>query len=162
MPVTILLIASQSVALPIARALRLDLDAAIEIAANRRAALAALRRGEFALVLVDENLAAIDNVAIDLLYQNARGALVVEINLTLSSTGRILRQARAALARRAQDQAQARAAAAALLQNELNATLAGLLLESELALRQASPAQAPKLRQLVQLAGDLRQLLRAA
>jgi hypothetical protein len=47
------------------------------------------------------------------------------------------------------------------LQCELNASLAGILLESELALLEASPAQAPKLRHLVQLAGDLRDRLRA-
>jgi hypothetical protein len=162
MPVTILLISSESAALPIARTLRLDLDAEVEIATNRRAGLASVRRREFSLVLVDDNLAANDNLAVDLLYQNAGGALMVELNFAIASTGRILRQARAALARRAQDHTQARAAAALRLHSELNATLTGLLLESQLALREASPAQAPKIRQVVQLAGDLRQMLRAA
>ena len=55
----------------------------------------------------------------------------------------------------------AHTAATATLHSELNATLAGVLLESELALRDASPLQAPRLRHLVQLAGDLRDRLRA-
>jgi hypothetical protein len=159
---TILIIAPESAAQPVARTLRLDLDAEVETAANRRAGLAALRRREYALVMVDENLAATDTLAADLLYQNAGGALLVEFNFVSSSVGRILRQARGALARRAQDRAQARTAAASLLQSELNATLTGLLLESQLALREATPALAPKLRNVVQLAGDLRERLRAA
>jgi hypothetical protein len=161
MPI-LLLIAAEPAALPIARALRLDLDAEVEIAANRHAGLAAVRRREFSLVLIDENLAATGTLATDLLYQNAGGALMVELNFALSRPGRILRQARAALARGAQDRAQARTAAASLLHSELSATLTGLLLESQLALRDASPSQAPKLRNVVQLAGDLRQRLRAA
>jgi hypothetical protein len=159
---TILIIAPESAALPVARTLRLDLDSEVEIATNRRAGLASLRRREFSLVLMDENLAAADTVAADLLYQNAAGALMLELNFAISSAGRILRQARGALARCAQDRAQARTAAASLLQSELNATLTGLLLESQLALRDASPTQAPKLRNVVQLAGDLREQLRAA
>lgn len=97
----------------------------------------------------------------DLIYQSAGGALVVEVNFAISSAARIVRQIRAALARRTQDRAQAHTAATAELQCELNASLAGILLESELALLEASPAQAPKLRHLVQLAGDLRDRLRA-
>ena len=56
--------------------------------------------------------------------------------------------------------ATARTAAAAALQSELNTVLAGVLLESQLALRDANPAQTPRLRHLVQLAGDLRDRLR--
>ena len=159
---SILLIATEATAAAVARTLRLDLDAEVEIAVNRRAGLAALRRREFSLVLVDESLARVDTVAIDVLYQNAGAALLAELNFGASSPGRILRQARAALARRSQEWAQARMAAATMLQSELNATLTGLLLQSQLALREASPAQEPKLRQVVQLAGDLRQMLRAA
>jgi hypothetical protein len=162
MPTTILIIASETPALPVARVLRLDLDAEVEIAPNRRSGLAALRRREFSLVLLDDNLAATETVAVDLIYQNAAGALLLELHFAIATPGRILRQARAALVRRAQDRARSRVAAATLLNSELNATLTGLLLESQLALREASPNQAPKLRQLVQLAGDLRQMLKAA
>jgi hypothetical protein len=162
MQYTILIIAPESAALPVARTLRLDLDAEVEVSTNRRAGLASLRRREFSLVLMDETLAATETEATDLLYQHAGGGLLVELNFALSGPGRILRQARGALARRAQDRAQARTAAASLLQSELNATLTGLLLESQLALREASPTLAPKLRNVVQLAGDLRERLRAA
>jgi CheY-like chemotaxis protein len=158
MPPSILLIAPESVAPPVADALRLELRAEVQTTPTRRSALTSLRHHDFSLVLIDDSLPAADA---DLLYQHAGAALVVELNLAISSASRIVRQARAALLRRDQDQAQARTAAASALHSELNAALAGLLLESELALRDASPAQAPRLRHVVQLARDLRDRLRA-
>jgi len=161
MPTALLLIAPESAAQPIAAALRLELREEVDTTPSRRAALALLRRNDFALILIDESLASADSATTDLLYQNAGSALILELNLALSSAARIVRQARSALARRTQDLATARSAATAILQNELNTTLAGVLLESQLALRDASPAQAPRLRHLVHLAGDLRDRLRA-
>jgi len=107
---TILIIAPALAAEPIANALREELDAAVEVAPQRRAGLAALRRTEYSLVLLEESLAELDPRGADLLYQNAGAAPV---------------------------------------------------LESELALREASPSQAPKLKNLVELAGTLRNRLRA-
>jgi hypothetical protein len=158
---SILVIVSNETANPVAAALRRDLDAQVLTAPNRRAGLAALRREEFAVVLLDEALTHGDDVHIDLLYQNAGAASVLEINFAISSAPRLLRQVRAAMARRGHDSAVARKAAASALESELNASLAGLLLESQLALREATPGQAPKLRHLVELAGDLRDRLRA-
>lgn len=162
MPHPVLLIAPEPVAARVAEALRTELDASVEIVANRRAGLAALRRGEYALVLLEEALASADAEAADTLYTAAGASPVVEINFAITGIARIVRQVKSALTRRAHDRAQARAAAAASLQNELGASLAGLLLESQLALREASPQQAPKLRHLVELAGDLRNRLRAS
>jgi hypothetical protein len=161
MPTALLLIAPETAALPIAEALRHDLRAEVETTPSRRAALTSLRRNEFALILIDESLATADSASTDLIYQNAGSALVIELNLALSSAARIVRQARSALSRRTQELTQAQTAAAAALHSELNSTLAGVLLESQLALREASPAQAPRLRHLVQLASDLRDRLRA-
>ena len=160
-PAALLLIAPESAAQPIAEALRSELHAEVETIPSRRAAVASLRRKDVALVLIDESLASDDSATTDPLYQHAGSALILELNLALSSAARVVRQARSALARRTQDLATARSAATALLQSELNTTLAGVLLESQLALRDASPAQAPRLRHHVQLAGDLRDQLRA-
>ena len=161
MSLPILLVAHEAAANPVAEALRRELDIPVEIAPNRRTGLAHLRRGEFSLVLIEENLAAADPDATDMLYQNAVSAPVLEINFVISSAARIIRQARAAITRAALERTQARAAATASLQNELNSSLAGLLLESQLALRTASSDIAPKIRHLVELAGDLRERLRA-
>ena len=159
-PPALLLIAPDSAAEPIAEALRFDLHAEVHTTPSRRAALSLLRRHDFALVLLDESLSSADATT-DLLYQDAGPALILELNLALSSAARIVRQARSAIARRTQDLSAAHPAASSTLHSELNTALAGVLLESELALREASPLQAPRLRHLVQLAGDLRDRLRA-
>lgn len=156
----ILLIAPESTSAAVADALRQSLDAVVETAANRRAGLAALRRGEYCLVLLDESLAAADAQAAELLYQNAVSAPVLEINFIITGPQRIVRQARAALTRRARDLVQAREAATAELHSELNASLTGLLLESQLALRVAGPKQEEKLKHVVELARKLRNQLR--
>jgi hypothetical protein len=160
MPHAILIIAPALAAEPIADALRTELAAEVEVAPQRRAGLAALRRSEFSLVLLEESLAELDPRGADLLYQNAATAPVVEINFAISRPPRIVRQVRSALAHRAQDAVKARAAAVVMLQNELNASLTGILLESQLALRDASPSQTPRLSHLVELAGDLRNRLK--
>ena len=161
MAVPILLIAPDAASLPVAEALRRDLGRAVDVATHRRAALDCLRHGEYSLVLLDESLAAADPDTADLLYSNAGNAPVLELNFVISTASRIVRQTRAALNRHAHAQAQARAAATVSLQNELSASLTGLLLESQLALRDAAPDQAPKLRYLVELAGELRARLLA-
>jgi hypothetical protein len=159
-PTALLLLAPESAAQPIAEALRTELHVELDSTPSRRAALTLLRRKDFALVLIDESLASADSATTDLLYQNAGSALILELNLALSSAPRIVRQARTALARRTQELSTAHTAATAALHSELNTALSGVLLESELALRDASPLQAPRLRHLVQLAADLRDRLR--
>jgi hypothetical protein len=157
---SLFLIAPESVAQPIVDALRLELHAEVRSTSSRRAALTSLRRNDFALILLDESLALDDPATTDLLYQNAGSAAILEVNLALSSAARVVRQARSAIVRRTQDLAAAHAAVNASLHGELNTSLAAILLESQLALRDATPAQAPRLRNLVQHASELRDRLR--
>jgi len=157
----ILIVADESAALVVANVLRRELDLAVEIAPNRRTAVAALRRSEYSLLLLEEGLVTADTETAELLYQKALATPVLELNFGISNAQRVVRQVRAALTRRAHDLAQAREAAAISLQNELKASLTGLLLESQLALREAQPAHSAKLRHLVELAGDLRNRLYA-
>jgi hypothetical protein len=159
MPNKTLLIAPEAVAEPVAEALRRSLDAEVVTAPNRRSGVACLRRREFATVILEESMASADPDGTELLYQVAGAAAVLEVNFILSGVERILRQVRAALVRRAHDRQQASTDVAALLCGELNGALTGLLLESELALREAGPAQQHKLQQVVRLAGSLRERL---
>jgi hypothetical protein len=158
---SILVIAAEPAAASVAAALRLELNATVAIAANRRAGQVALRRGEFNFVILDQSLVLSESDAADLLYESASSALLLEFNFALCSAGRIVRHMRAAIARRAVDRARDRKAAATALNGELNATLAGLLLQSELVLRDAPPNLVPKVQQLVELAANLRDLLKA-
>jgi len=135
----------------------------VEVAAGRKAALAALRRKEFLAVVVDETLADCDPAAAETIWGHAGLAIPVQISFALSGAARLIREIRAALRRREREQALARLAAAAAIESELKGTVAGLLLHSELALSNgAVPAPvADRLRMVADLAGSLRQQLSA-
>jgi hypothetical protein len=161
MPLSILLIAPELAADPVAEALRRELDAEVELATTRRAGLACLRRREYVLILIEDFLTSSDPEAAELLYQAAQATPVLEIHCVVSSAERIVHQVRSSLLRRNRERSEAAAAAVETLQNEFGAALTGILLESQLALREASPTQQPKLRHVVELASTLRDRLRA-
>ena len=135
----------------------------VEVADGRKAALAALRRREYAAVVVDETMAECDPSAAEAVWERAGLAIPLQINFALSGAARLIREIRAALHRREREQMLARRAAAAAIENELKTTVAGLLLHSQLALSssEASSPVADKLRMVADLAGSLRQQLSA-
>jgi signal transduction histidine kinase len=140
-----------------------NLGTEVEVAEGRKAALAALRRGEFAAVVVDETIAECDPAAAEAIWERAGLAIPVQVNFALTGAARLIRELRAALNRREREQALARKAAAAAIESELKSTVAGLLLHSELALSgsDAGSPVAERLRVLADLAGSLRQKLSA-
>jgi hypothetical protein len=135
----------------------------VEVAEGRKAALTALRRREFSAVVVDETMAECDPAAAEAICERSGLAIPLQINFALSGAARLTREIRAALHRREREQTLARRAAAAAIETELKTTIAGLLLQSQLALsgsEQSSPI-ADKLRMVADLAGNLRQQLSA-
>ncbi len=139
------------------------LDTEVEVAEGRKAALAALRHREFAAVVVDETVTMCDPAAADAIWERSGLAIPVQINFALSGVERLIREIRAALQRREREQLIARRAAAAAVESELKTTLAGLLLQSQLALSssEAGTPVAERLRMVTSLAGDLRRQLSA-
>ena len=135
----------------------------VEVAEGRKDALAALRRREFSAVVVDETVAECDPAAAEKIWEQAGLAIPLQINFALSGAARLIREIRAALHRREREQALARRAAAAAIETELKGTVAGLLLNSQLALNsgEVSAPLAEKLRVVADLAGSLRQQLSA-
>ena len=133
----------------------------VEVAEGRKSALAALRRHEFASVIVDETIAECDPSAADAIWERAGLAIPLQINFALSGAARLIREIRAALHRREREQSLAHRAAVAAFDNELKSTVAGLLLHSQLALSGSEiPASiADRLRMVADLAGSLRQQL---
>ena len=132
-----------------------------DVAEGRKQALAALRRREFSVVVVDETLAECDPAAAEAIWEMAGLAIPLQINFALSGAARLIREIRSALHRREREQALARRAATAAIEIELKSTVAGLLLHSQLALDGAemtSPV-ADKLRVVADLAGHLRSQL---
>ena len=135
----------------------------IEVATTRRAGLQALRLGTYAVVVVEESLVEADPLWADLVWKHAGLAMPVQVNFGISGSARLAREVRAALLRRDSERVIARRAAAQEIENELKSSVTGLLLESELALREVSGSKSLdiKLRHLVELASTLRARLRA-
>ena len=133
----------------------------VEIADGRKAALGALRRREFAAVVVDETMAECDPASAEAIWEHAGLAIPLQINFSLSGAARLVREIRAALHRREREQTLARRAAAATIETELKSTIAGLLLHSQLALNgsEISSPAAERMRMVADLAGSLRQQL---
>ena len=140
------------------------LELPCELANSRKSAVNALKRGEYAAVVLDEGLADSDPSGVDAIWEYSGLAVPVQVNFALAGAQRLAREIRMALARRERERALAHEAAAAAIQIELKSTLAGLLLHSQLALaeREVSPPLAEKLRVVADLAGTLRQQLSPA
>jgi len=134
-----------------------------EVAEGRRAALVALRRREYAAVIVDETMAECDPAAAEAIWEHAGLAIPLQINFALAGASRLVREIRAALHRREREQLLARRAATAAIETELKTTVAGMLLHSQLALSgsELSSPIADRLRMVADLAGNLRQQLNA-
>ena len=135
----------------------------VEVAEGRKAALTALRRREFSVVVVDDTMAECDPSAAEAIWERAGLAIPLQINFALSGAPRLIREIRSALHRREREQTMARRAATAAIEIELKSTVAGLLLQSQLALAGSelpSPI-AERLRMVAELAGNLRQQLSA-
>lgn len=144
-----------------ARAVGAQLEMEVQVAEGRKAALDALRRREYLAVVVDELLTECDPATAEAIWEHSGLAIPLQVNFALSGAARLVREIRSALRRREREQTLARRAAAAAMQTELKSTLAGLLLNSQLALSGSdvpSPL-AEKIRMVAELAGNLRQQL---
>jgi signal transduction histidine kinase len=137
------------------------LDMEMVIAEGRKAALAQLRQREFVAVVVDDTVAACDPAAAEAIWERSGLAIPIQINFAVSGVARLVREIRAALHRREREQELARRAAAAAVESEVKNIVAGLLLQSQLALSSsdATSPVAERLRLVANLAGDLRRQL---
>ncbi len=156
----VLLYAAESSSARVAQLLAGELQAAVTSVADGRRCAEVLQHKSFTLVVIEEAIALENEANLKSLYDLAGEAFVLEVNFGLANPARIVRQLRAALARRQNDVRKARTAAMISLQRELSASVSGLLLESQLALRTAGSELAPSLEHLVVLAEVLCQQLR--
>jgi len=130
-------------------------------AQGRKAALIALKRNDYAAVVMDEGFIDTDTPGADLIWENTGLAIPVQVNFALTGAQRLAREIRMALNRRERERALAKEAAAATFERELKSTVAGLLLHSQLALAdlEVTPPMAQRLRVVADLAGSLREQL---
>jgi hypothetical protein len=136
----------------------------VDSAPDRKEGIAALKRQQYSLVVIDESIAEADARAAEVLWRYTGLAVPLQVNFALSGTARLARDIRAALSRREQEQALAMRAAASTIEGQLKSTMTGLLLQSQLALAEPSISgtAASKLRMVVELAGNLRMQLERA
>ena len=100
MPQNILMITAIAGAENCAAVLSKQFGLAVETARSRKEGLAALRRREFALIVVDQSLVEHPEDGMDSLLKHAGLAIPLEINFAISGCGRVVREVRAALLRR--------------------------------------------------------------
>jgi signal transduction histidine kinase len=138
---------------------QMGLDA--EVVPGRREAMEALRTGVYAALIVDDALAEGDPRGAEVLWKMAGLAIPMQVNFALTGSARLVRDLRAALARREQEQGAAQRAALRAVESELRNSISGLLLHTQLALRESppSPQLEQRLRLMAELAGNLKQRL---
>ena len=152
---SMVLLAAEPAATAVTEVLTTRLGARVEAVTTLTACRRALERQQCDLLLLEESLTAASSDGLDEVLATAGTVLCVEVNFALVSADRVLRQVQAALRWRSREELHARTAARQTLQQEWNAALTGLLMESQLALRQAEPALVPALQRLVDLAEHL-------
>jgi hypothetical protein len=148
----------------VAESLSKILGCLVNVAANHRAGLVELRRGDYSVVVLDDTTAEANPAATESLWQNLGRAVPVQVNFAFSGGVRLAREVQAAIGRGEQQQVMALRAAAFRLENELKSTVTGLLLQSQLVLAEPElpPKLTGKLELVAELAGSLRRRLEQA
>jgi hypothetical protein len=161
---TVLIVTAIEGAENLARALSREANAVVEIARSRRAALARLRRDPVTAVLMDSSLSEAEMTTSEMVWQNADGAMPVELNLPALGANGVVRLLRNLLDGREQAEALGRREAATAVAQELHSTITSLLLQSDLMLHEKalSPTMAEKAREVKELAEMLRVRLRSS
>jgi hypothetical protein len=133
----------------------------VDIAPNRREGMARLRGKEYSIVVVDSAFAEADPEGTEALWKHTGLAVPMQFNFAISGTARLVREVRAVLGRREQEQAIAMRAATVAVENELRDVVTGLVLHSQLALteHELPAALSARLRTVAELAGALREKL---
>ncbi len=159
---TVLIVTSIEGAENLARTLSREADAVVEIARSRRAALARLRRGKVTAVLLDSSLPDAEMTTSDMVWQNAEGAIPLEINLSSLGAAGVVRLLRSVLDNRLQAEVLGRREATTAVAQDLQSTITSLLLESDMMLREKAitPTMIDKVRHMKELADTLRVRLR--
>lgn len=157
----VLVISALSGAETCAAALMQQMGLDAEVVPGRREAVEALRTGVYAAVIVDDALAEGDPRGAEVLWKMAGLAIPMQVNFALTGSARLVRDLRAALARREQEQGAAQRAALRAVESDLRNSISGLLLHTQLALRESppSPQLEQRLRLMAELAGNLKQRL---
>lgn len=157
----VLVVSALSGAQTCAAAIMQQMGLDVDVVPAMREAVEALRIGTYAAVIVDDALAEGDPRGAEVLWKMAGLAIPMQVNFALTGSTRLVRDLRAALARREQEQGAAERAALRAVESELRNAISGLVLHTQLALREtpSSPQLEQRLRVMAELAGSLKQRL---
>ena len=135
----------------------------VNLANSVSRALLRLHDGEYDALVIDESLVEVDDAAVSALLNHAGLAMPIYINLGLHCTERLVREVIAGLSRKHAEHLGAKRSAITELQSQLRGDLTGILLASELALREASipPRVADRINSVHRLAVQIRTRLEA-
>jgi len=157
----ILLLTTSYRAKECAAALEMSAKQKVEVANSVSRALRRLQEGDYEALVLDESLVEIDDSAVDALLNHAGVAMPIYINLGLHRTERVVREVEAGLLRKHAERLGARYSAASELQSQLRGDVTGILLASELALRETAlpPRVADRINSVHKLAEQMRSRL---
>jgi len=161
---SVLMVTAMEGAGNLAAALSREADVTVQVARSRASALAVLRREAFTIVLVDSLLSQGQAESMETLWERADLAVPLELNPTELGPVRVIRQVCGILARREREYVLARRLAGLEIEEELRSHVTGLLLQSDLMLREKAvpPMVRERLVTLRELADGLRVRLRHA
>lgn len=161
---TVLLVTAVTGAEHLAAAVSERAGVVIELVRTRRAGLASLRRYSFDALIVDSSLPEGEATPTELLWQNLGGALPLEIDLQALGAAAVGRMLHGMLVRRDELEIHVRDQITRTLAEEIRGPITGLLLQSDLVLRERelAPAVEERIRAMRSLAEDLRLRLRQA
>jgi CheY-like chemotaxis protein len=160
----ILLVTTSSRARECAAALEQGTGHKTHVASSVPQAVTKMQAAEFDGLAIDQSLLESDFRALDTLLNRCGIAVPLYVNLALHSNERVAREVQVALRRAEKEKLMATRTAEQLLRNQLRSQVTGILLNSELALRQKSisPDVAEKVRSVRELAEKMRSQLEIA
>lgn len=155
----ILLVTTSSRGKEYAAALERGTGHKTHVAGSVPQAVAKLQSADYDLLATDQSLLEADLRAADTLLNRCGTAMPVYVNLALHSPERIVREVQVALRRAQEEKLAAERTAGNVLRNELRSEVTGILLNSELALRQTGLA--PEIVQRIHSVRELAEKMRS-
>jgi hypothetical protein len=128
-----------------------------------RQAISAVRSLEYRVIVMDEDLVEANPTAAAGLAELGEAAVTVFLNFRIASSGRVIREVKAALRRRERDEATARHSASMQLHGELSNDLTGILVSAQSAMNTPDlpPVAQERLSSLYEIARKLQLRLQA-
>ena len=136
----------------------------LEVAESLRLAATKLRSSEYNLVVIDQLLVDAEPYEADTVLQHAGGAIPLQVNFAISDAGRVIREVKAAVARRKREETILQQATQKALLSELREPLTAMLLSCELAMEVPNlpAAAAEQIKSVHRLARTLKTRLNGA